>query len=259
MVRGIHTERARAQGFGTSAATYDETRPSYPAELVDWLSRNGTGTAVDVGCGTGRVAALLARAGWKVIGVEPDQRMADVARSRGVHVVCAPFETCALPRGEYDLVCSGTAWHWVDPDVGYDVAAGLLRRGGQPAVFRNSYRYDPALTQVIDSALRRHAPMLLDDCVPLGTATGGLVDSHEREMHERSNFFADVTRRTFVHQREMSVGDWTSELATHSPIQMLDRGTRDALLEELARGAAGSTGDRLRIWHETPCVAAERR
>jgi SAM-dependent methyltransferase len=256
MLRGTHTERARAQGFGVSAATYDQTRPSYPTELVEWLSRNGTGTAVDVGCGTGRVAALLARAGWKVMGVDPDPRMADVARTRGVEVICAPFETCALPRGKYDLVCSGTAWHWVDPDVGYDVAAGLLRRGGQLAVFRNGYRYDPPVARVIDSALRRHAPVLLD--VPLGTASGGLIETHEQEMNLRAKLFAEVTHRTFVHQREVSVNDWISELATHSPIQMLDRATREAFLEELACGAAASTGDSLRIWHETPCVVAER-
>jgi SAM-dependent methyltransferase len=145
---------------------------------VNWLSRNGTGLAVDVGCGTGRVAALLADAGWAVLGVEPDERMADLARAHGVHVVVAPFEKCVLPRSDYDLVCSGTAWHWIDPAVGYDIAAALLRRGGRLAVFRNSYSYDPDVANVIDALLQRHAPNLLYDCIPLGTASQPLVESH---------------------------------------------------------------------------------
>jgi SAM-dependent methyltransferase len=110
-MNGINRERGRAEGFGALAATYDQTRPSYPIDLVNWLSKMGTGSAVDVGCGTGRVASLLADAGWSVIGVEPDERMAEIARAHGIQVVVAPFEECVLPRSDYDLVCSGTAWH----------------------------------------------------------------------------------------------------------------------------------------------------
>ena len=116
--RGVHTERGRAEGFGVLAGAYDETRPSYPSEFIDWLSQNGTGTAVDLGCGTGRVAGLLADSGWSVTAVEPDERTAHIARARGFEVVSAPFENCTLPRSDYDLLCCGTAWHWVDPAVG---------------------------------------------------------------------------------------------------------------------------------------------
>lgn len=212
LMSGVHRERDRAEGFGELAAMYDQTRPSYPIELVNWLSRNGTGTAVDIGCGTGRVASLLVDAGWSVIGVEPDERMADIARDHGVRVVVAPFEQCVLPGGDYDLVCSGTAWHWIDPAVGYDIATALLRRGGQLAVFRNSYIYDTDVANVIDAALQRHASNLLDDCIPLGTASQALVESHAQEMTERSDLFTELERRTFVHDRLVTANDWIKEL-----------------------------------------------
>lgn len=259
LMRGVYRERGRAEGFGALAVTYDQTRPSYPIELVNWLSLNGTGTAVDVGCGTGRVASLLADFGWSVIGVEPDERMADIARAHGVQVVVAPFEQCVLPRGEYDLVCSGTAWHWIDPAVGYDIASTLLRHGGRLAVFRNSYMYDPDVANVIDAALQRYAPNLLDNCIPLGTAHQARVESHAQEMTERSDLFTEVDRRTFVHERLVTANDWIKELETHSPIAMLDRATRERLLGELAQRATASIGDQLRIRHETPCVVAKRR
>ena len=257
--RGAHRERGRAEGFGALAVAYDQTRPSYPSELMKWLSRDGTDTALDVGCGTGRVASLLADAGWSVTGVEPDERMAAIARARGIQVVVAGFEQCDLPRGAFDLVCAGTAWHWIDPGVAYDLAAALLRRGGRLAVFRNGYRYDRDVANVIAAALQRHASTLLDDCIPLGTTAQPLVESHAREMIARSELLAAVERQTFTHERRVSVNHWIKELKTHSPIAMLDRATRERLLDELAREATAAGGDQLRIRHETPCVSAKRR
>lgn len=258
-MRGTHQERGRAEGFGALATTYEQLRPSYPKELVHWLSQHGTGTAVDVGCGTGRVASLLSDSGWSVIGVEPDTRMAAIASAHGIQVVVAPFEQCGLPGDSYDLVCAGTAWHWIDPAIGYDIAATLLRHGGQFAVFRNSYIYDPDIAHVIDTALQRHAPNLLHDCIPLGTASKPLVESHAQEMSARSDLFTELDRQTFTHERLVTAQDWIKELETHSPIATLDQGTRTRLLGELAQYAAASSGIQLRIRHETPCVAAKRR
>ena len=256
---GVHRERSRAESFGALAVTYDKTRPSYPIELVNWLSSGRTGTAVDVGCGTGQVASLFAAWGCSVIGVEPDERMAEMARAHGVQVVVAPFEQCVLPRGAYDLVCSGTAWHWINPAVGYDMAAALLRPGGRLAVFRNSYIYDPDVAIVIDAALERHAPKLLENCVPLGIARHPLVASHAQEMTDRLELFTECDHRTFVHERRVTVSNWILELQTHSPIATLERITRERLLRELARRVTASSLEPLRIRHETPCVAGKRR
>ncbi|WP_455378365.1 class I SAM-dependent methyltransferase [Petrachloros mirabilis] len=258
-MRGTHQERGRAEGFGALAAAYDQLRPSYPIALIHWLSQHGTGTAVDVGCGTGRVASLLADSGWSVIGVEPDARMAAIAREHGIRVVVASFEQCGLPDGSYDLVCAGTAWHWIDPAISYDIAARLLRHGGQLAVFRNSYIYDPDIAKGIVTALDRHAPNLLHDCIPLGTASKPLVDLHAQEMSARSDLFTEFDLQTFTHERLVAAQDWIKELETHSPVATLDQVTRTRLLGELAQYAAASSGNQLRIRHETPCVAVKRR
>lgn len=254
-----HRVRDRALDFGALAATYDATRPSYPIQLVDWLTRGGAGHAVDVGCGTGRVASLLRAAGWSVIGVEPDERMAAVARARGIQVVVAPFEECVMPRGDYDLVCSGTAWHWVDPAAGYDIAAALLRRGGRLAVFRNSYGYNFDVSRTIEALLERHAPHLLHDCIPLGSTSRSLVERHAQEMTERPDRFTAPEHRVFLHDRVVTVRAWLDELTTHTPIARLDRITRVRLLGRLAREISFSSGERLRIRHETLCVVSRRR
>ncbi len=254
----LYTDRTRAEGFGAQAAGYDATRPSYPPELVAWLARGRPGVAVDVGSGTGRVARLLIDAGWSVTAIEPDARMADVARSHGVQVINTPFERCPLPAGTCDLVCSGTAWHWIDPAVGYRMAATLLRPGGRLAVFRNTYFYAEDLAAAFDRVLEEHAPHLHDDCIPLGTATHGSLESEVQALMERSGLFADVAHRTFVHQRQIDVHDWLTELGTFSQFALLDDATRERLLAALVRAVRSKAGGRLHIRHESRYVEGTR-
>lgn len=133
----LHEDRARAESFGVDAERYDRLRPTYPPELIGWLTGGAPGTAIDVGCGTAQVARLLLDAGWEVMGVEPDERMAAVARRNCVPVATARFEDWVPAVRDVDLVCSGQAWHWVDPAVGCARAAEVLRPGGRLAVFWN--------------------------------------------------------------------------------------------------------------------------
>jgi SAM-dependent methyltransferase len=254
-----YRDRELAVGFGAAAAAYDETRPSYPTDLVRWLSRHGVGTAVDVGCGTGQVSQLLQAAGWAVIGVEPDPRMADLARAHGVHVTTTDFETWEPPHGGFDLVCSGTAWHWLDASVAYDQAAAVLRSGGRLAVFRNRYIYDVAVMRGIRAALRRFAPHLVHDCVPLGAAPAQLVEGHAAEIAARPDLFVDLDRQTFSHMRTVTASEWVDELTTHTPIARLEPPARHGLLGELGVLARSSDTGTIRIRHETPCLVATRR
>src|SRR6185503_3708568 len=46
----------------------------------------------------------------------------------------ARFEDVELPERTFDAVFSATAFHWVDPSVGWHKAARLLRRGGTLAL-----------------------------------------------------------------------------------------------------------------------------
>lgn len=259
MMSDVYQDRARAEGFGALASKYDRARPSYPTELVSWLSQEGTGAAIDVGCGTGRVALLFAEAGWSVIGVEPDERMAEIARSRGVQVDVSRFEQWEAPRSGYDLVCSGTAWHWIDPLVAYDISATLLRPSGRLAVFRNSYTYHPDVANAIDAALRRHAPNLLAQCIPLGISPGNLIAQHISEIISRNDLFTAVTQCVFAHDRIVTIKEWINELKTHSPIMMLDPLARNKLLEELTHCDTKLAAGRLWIGHEAQCVVARRR
>jgi SAM-dependent methyltransferase len=88
-----HQHRRIAESFGVDPDRYDRTRPRYPDALVERIIAGCTGRDVlDVGSGTGIVARQFGAAGCTVIGIEPDERMAEFARRGGAEVEVATFE-----------------------------------------------------------------------------------------------------------------------------------------------------------------------
>jgi SAM-dependent methyltransferase len=151
--------RQVAESFGTDAERYDRTRPPYPDALVNRIVAASPGPdLVDVGCGTGIVARQFQGAGCRVLGVEPDTRMAEFARSTGVDVEVATFEAWDAAGRRFDAVVAGTAWHWVDPVAGAAKAAQVLRPGGRLAPFHHVFQAPPEVTDAFRTAYQRVAP-----------------------------------------------------------------------------------------------------
>lgn len=251
-------DRRRAESFGSFAELYDAVRPSYPRALIRWLGEEGGGTAADVGCGTGQVARLLVAEGWDVVGVESDERMARVARTHGVAVDVTRFEHWT-PSRRFDLITSGQAWHWIDPDVGYRRAAELLAPGGRLALFWNSYGYPAAIRSAIDSTVSRHAPELLAASVPFGTTHPDHAALDAEVASRSSQWFDEPEVRPFAHRRTRTVEDWLAELRTHSAISTLDQDVRTPMLVDLRAALADLDDDGITIDHDARATLLRRR
>ena len=175
----LHRQRLVAESFGTDAELYDRARPRYPAELVDRvIAASGGRDILDVGCGTGIAARLFASAGCDVLGVEPDPRMAEIARGSGIEVQVAKFEDWDAGGRLFDAVISAQAWHWVDPAAGAVKAASVLRPSGRLAVFWNIFDPPAELRAAFDGVYRRVlAGSPINDLWSLPTATARQVMS----------------------------------------------------------------------------------
>src|SRR5437868_443273 len=108
----LYLDRERAEIFGAIAGQYDRFRPEYPTALIDDLVALRPSTVLDIGCGTGKVAAEFVRRGLSVVGVELDPQMAAVAQAHGVSVEVATFEDWDDAGRRFDLVTAGASWHW---------------------------------------------------------------------------------------------------------------------------------------------------
>lgn len=158
-VAAPHTARAMARSFGGDAHAYDRARPGYPDALIARIVAASPGPDVlDVGCGTGIAARQLQAAGCTVLGVEPDARMAEVARSRGLPVEIATFEAWQPAGRAFDAVVAAQSWHWVDPVAGAGKAAQVLRPGGRLAIFGHVYEPPPAVAGPFAAAFARAVP-----------------------------------------------------------------------------------------------------
>jgi len=117
----------RETHFDDVAAVYDETLP--PHVIEHYLEKRirfvlsacpPPGRILDVGCGTGVLAARLAETGYEVVGLDPSQGMLDVMRKRALEVEAVQASAVEMPfgAGEFDLSLSvATMHHIAEPDA----------------------------------------------------------------------------------------------------------------------------------------------
>lgn len=96
---------------------------------AEFVCRLGGQRILDAGCGTGRVAAELARRGRSVMGVDNDADMLDRARARSEDVswVLADLATIELPAAFDLVVMAGDVLHYVWPGYESMVVSNLAR------------------------------------------------------------------------------------------------------------------------------------
>lgn len=133
----LFTNRLRANSFGGEAPAYDAHRPRYPDGMIDELLTEGARLVLDVGAGTGIASQQFAERGADVLAVEPDARMAAVARLKGIPIELATFERWEPAGRRFDLVVFAASFHWVDPAVALPKVRTVLRAGGRLALLWN--------------------------------------------------------------------------------------------------------------------------
>jgi SAM-dependent methyltransferase len=249
----MHEDRARAGSFGEDAGLYDRTRPRYPAAMVTDLLDGATPDVLDVGCGTGIAAEAFAARGCRVLGVEPDARMAAVASRKGLDVEVATFESWDARGRTFGLVVSGQAWHWVDPVAGPAKAASVLVPGGRLAVFWNLGTHGPETQALLDEVYARHAPSLLGS-VALGRVRR---DDEDAELLRRDGSFEEPEERTYRWASRYPAAEWVAQLRTHSDHRLLPERVREALLDGVAAALAARGG--LELTYDTVVVTARTR
>jgi SAM-dependent methyltransferase len=247
----LYLDRARADSFGAAARVYDARRPRYPAQLIDDLLTQGARTALDVGAGTGIASQQLLEKGVNVLAVEPDPRMAEVARGKGIPVEIGTFETWDPAERRFDLVVFGQSFHWVNPDIALPKAHRLLSSGGRLGLMWN--RLDP--THPTHSDLAEIYRDYMEPGSPLfGSSSNGLVGTERRIEQTITSIAASgftVEERTYPQHKHYSTADWLDLAFTHSNHLVLaaDKASelRARLAERIGPNGVSVGGDTLLI------------
>ena len=150
------TERERTKRqiqrtlFDGVAQLYEASRLGYPSDIVEFaVETAGVGAGSDVlevGCGTGQLTESLARHGFSLTAIDIGPSMIAATRRRldgsAISLQVSSFEDFAAGDASFDLIVSGTAFHWVDPEVRFRKPARLLRPGGWLALLETGEGYD---------------------------------------------------------------------------------------------------------------------
>ena len=246
--------RADGSEFDAIAAEYDRFRESYPDALVDAACARGRLTAgsrvLEIGCGTGQLTEQLAKRGLAVAAVDPGAQLIERARIRAgadVEFHLARFEDVELAEGAYDAVFSATAFHWIDPAVGWAKVANLLRPGGviallHPGMGAHSTAFSEAISAVWhDTAPRTkwHPREPFDVWQGAELRRGDVsalwswITMYELERPEATTLFGDVQLLAAPTPHEHTLESYLALMRTTSSYLRLDAPKRDLLQARL--------------------------
>jgi SAM-dependent methyltransferase len=187
------------QGFQAAPERYEQARPDYPVDGVDWLvERLGSPASVlDVGAGTGKLTRMLLARGLRVVAVEPLDGMRAVLEreSPGVDARAGQAEALPLADGEVEAIVAGQAFHWFANERALaEFARVLTARGRLGLIWNARQRSDPlhrAIAEIVApyrAGVPTHAS---DDWRAVFDEQAPLVAADEAEFEHRDRLSAD--------------------------------------------------------------------
>ena len=136
-----------ATSFGDSADAYERGRPRYEPHVIAAIGDVLGGPRVlDVGAGTGRLAAPLQQAGYDVVAVEPLDAMRAilVGHIGAANALAGRAEALPLDDASVDGAVCSDAWHWFDGARAAGELARVVRPGGGVVVCVSHPRWTAA-------------------------------------------------------------------------------------------------------------------
>jgi ubiquinone/menaquinone biosynthesis C-methylase UbiE len=136
--------------FDGAAELYEASRLGFPGDIIEFVVATAAVAAgsgvLEVGCGTGQLTESLAGHRFRLTAIDIGPSMVAAARRRldgsAISFQVSSFEDFAAPDASFDLIISGNAFHWVDPEVRFSKPARLLRPGGWLALLDTVERCD---------------------------------------------------------------------------------------------------------------------
>lgn len=156
--------------YTTRSKSYESARPGYPEALIrylyDDLRLSEAKLIADIGSGTGKFTRLLLERGSKVLAVEPNEEMRQIAERKlaGYEGFLSVDGTASDTRIEekVDAITAAQAFHWFDQEAFSRECRRILTPGGRVCLTWNLRVPDSEITCACRETFHRYCPRFVD-------------------------------------------------------------------------------------------------
>lgn len=232
----------RTYWYSKAAQAYNKVRPHYPAALILFVAEmtqlKSYSKILEIGCGPGTLTIDLAALNCSIRCIEPNPDFCELARRNcrqypKVLIEQSSFEKWPVETSAYEIVVSASAFHWIQPEIGYPKVASALCDNGyfvllwnkvpQPSsdicdLFAEIYRCQglPFLGQFETEAMQQKS--LAELAKPASD----------------SGLFKKITSKQMKRVVKYSADDYLLLLSSFSPYLRLDEFHRNSLFAALS-------------------------
>ena len=212
--------------FNTVADTYEKLRPGYVYELYQTIFNykpiNNTNSVVEIGIGGGQATLPFLQTGCNLMAVDYGENFCKICREKfkefpNFSAVSGKFEDIDF-NGEYDLIYSASAFHWIPEEIGYKKVYDMLKDGGVFARFANHPFRDKGKPELSEEMDRIYAEYY---CKYHNKEPKPLIEYTEQQANDRALIaekygFTDIQYKLFYRTRTFSAKEYIKLLGTYS-------------------------------------------
>ena len=223
--------------YNRAAEAYRAVRPVYPTAMFDRIENYASALpsvprVLEIGAGSGQATRQMLVRGWAVVALEPGADLAQSARDDlgefgDVEIRVSRFEDAELPDRGFDLITAATAWHWIDPVVGFPKSARLLRPEGVLALWWNAHV--PETTDPGWVPIRRVYEQVAPHLARLAPLTPDRPDYDPVSELAAAPWFTDVEQHDFPFAVSYTAAEFLALIGTYASHRTLDERTRRRL------------------------------
>ncbi|MBU1105742.1 MAG: class I SAM-dependent methyltransferase [Candidatus Riflebacteria bacterium] len=251
----MHLNTERAEAFNKVAEEYERFRPGYPDALRDSIEqlallRPGA-DLLEIGVGPGQATRLFLNRGFRIVGNEPGDQLRSVAwkslkQPADLSLEGGNFEDWDAADRKFDLIYSGSAFHWVNPEVGFPKVARLLRPNGCMALFWNMFpgNDDPIWTD-IEKAYLCCAPSIAEK--RFNCEFDETIEKRRQQINQ-TGLFGELTIHHFPWSKTFTAQEFIELHMTYSDHILLPADQREKLFAELSAVIARYGNKLIRPW-----------
>lgn len=212
--------------FDTVAVAYEKLRPGYVDELYQTIFEykpiDDTSRVVEIGIGGGQATLPFLKTGCKLTAIDYGENFCEICREKfkeypSFFAISGKFEDIDLD-GEYDLVYSASAFHWIPEEIGYKKVYDMLKDGGVFARFANHPFRDKEKAELSAEMDRIYAEYY---CKYHNKEPKPLIEYTEQQAYDRALIaekygFTDVQYKLYHRTRTFSAKEYIMLLGTYS-------------------------------------------